>query len=106
MRPVIDLLVAAALGLAGCADREPTVHHVEIRGMQYVPADLTAAVGDVIEWTNVDVFPHTATAAGVFDSASIAPRASWRHTVTTAGAFTYVCTFHPTMSARVTVRRR
>lgn len=102
--PVTEAMVVAWLAVAACGDRGPTVHRVEIRAMQFVPAELTVDVGDVIEWSNADLFPHTATADGAFDSASIASRATWRLTATTPGTFAYVCTFHPTMRGRIIVR--
>lgn len=98
---------AALLALAlagGCADREPRRHRVEIRAMKFAPAELTVSRGDVIEWVNLDAFPHTATAAGAFDSATIATQATWQYTADQSGTFAYVCTLHPTMTGTLVVR--
>jgi plastocyanin len=55
-------------------------------------------VGDTIVWQNHDVVPHTATAAGVFDTGSIMPGDSAQWGVTKAGRLAYICVFHPAMT--------
>jgi plastocyanin len=72
--------------------------------MQFVPARLEIRQGDVVEWTNDDLTPHTATSA-TFDSGSIEPDKSWRRTFTEAGEFPYACTFHPDMQATVVAKQ-
>jgi len=96
--------VVTSLALASCAEREPRVHHVEIRAMQFVPAELVVDVGDVVVWTNHDVVPHTVTAAGRFDSQQLASQATWRYVAAGTGAIAYTCTYHPTMNATLIVR--
>jgi plastocyanin len=43
------------------------------------------------------------TAAGAFDSKSIAAEKSWRFTASRAGTFAYVCTLHSNMRATLQV---
>lgn len=101
---------AICLVLAGssCSKHEPRTHQVAIRGMKYVPAELTVDVGDTIVWTNEDVLPHTVTSAtpapAAFDSKDIAAKAQWKLTVSTAGEYAYTCTYHPPMKATIVVR--
>ena len=38
-----------------------------MQAVQFAPATLKVKRGDTVVWTNRDPFPHTATAAGVFD---------------------------------------
>jgi plastocyanin len=65
---------------------------------------LDVKAGDTIVWVNKDPFPHTATStAGKFDSHEIAAGKSWKFTPKETGAFTYVCTLHPTMKATIRV---
>jgi len=45
-----------------------------MQAVQFAPATLKVKRGDVVVWTNRDPFPHTATAAGVFDIRSRSPR--------------------------------
>lgn len=79
-------------------------HTVRIEGMQFVPATLTVKAGDRIVWRNADLVPHTATAAGRFDSGAIQPGKSWTHAVPPPGRYDYVCTFHPGMKATLVVQ--
>ena len=76
---------------------------VSIRNLQFSPVTIEVKKGDVVEWKNDDLVPHTATSAA-FDSSTIASGKSWRHTFTNAGKFSYVCTFHPAMKGVVIVK--
>ena len=99
-------LAAAALGVgvvAVAADRAGATHEIVMQAVQFAPAMLKVKRGDVVVWTNRDPFPHTATAAGVFDSKSIAEGKSFRWRADRAGTFAYVCTFHPTMKGTLEV---
>lgn len=97
---VLVVLVAPAATGAACTPG-PSVHTVTIDATRFQPADLKVRVGDTVIWVNKDLFPHTATARGVFDSGSIAADSSWRYTVATSGITEYDCTFHPTMKGRL-----
>ena len=98
---------ARVLGLAlACAMAGPAFaarHVVAIDGMQFAPASLTVRSGDSVVWVNRDPVPHTATAAGAFDSKAIQPGKSWTYVAGKRGRFTYLCTFHPTMTATLVV---
>ena len=94
-------LLAAPAGLVA-ADRVRT-HEIAIQGLLYVPETLTVRPGDVVVWINKDPFPHTVTAAGAFDSGSIAAGKSWRFTAKKAGTYPYLCTLHTTMKGTLRV---
>lgn len=79
-------------------------HTVTIDGTAFAPATLTVQRGDRVTWVNKDPFPHTATARPGFDSGSIAAGGSWTWVADKGGAYDYVCTFHPTMKAKLVVR--
>jgi plastocyanin len=81
----------------------PVVAHVAMKNMKFSPANIEIKKGDTVEWTNDDITPHTTTSP-TFDSGSIDPDKSWRHTFIEAGSFPYSCTFHPDMKAAVTVK--
>ena len=89
-------------GLAAAADR-PKTHEVVVQGFLYVPDTLRIKRGDIVTWINKDPFPHTVTAAGAFDSGSIAAGKSWRFTARKAGTFGYVCTLHSNMKGTLQV---
>jgi plastocyanin len=100
---LLCLLAASCGGEAG--EAAPRSHVVEMRTFAFAPAELTVAEGDTVVWRNADILPHTATAAGTFDSGSVAAGAEWRW-VATAGDLDYLCIFHPTMKGKVTVTPR
>ena len=98
-------VVLLALGLLAAevsfAKARPSVTVIKIESMQFEPKFVAIAKGDVVEWKNNDLVPHTATAPGSFDSKTILPGKSWRYTVRKKGRFDYKCNFHPTMSASI-----
>jgi len=96
-------VTAALLALAGAAEAVGATRTVTIEGMQFAPSSLTVRRGDTVVWVNHDLVPHTATAAGTFDSHPIAPNKSWSHVARKAGRHDYVCTLHPTMKATLVV---
>lgn len=106
----LPLLAAGALlaGAAACSPRTgeqaPRRLVVEIRGFEYHPDTVEAAVGDTIVWINRDMVPHTATAADRWDSGLIAAGDSASRVVAEEDAAPYVCTYHPNMRGRVVVR--
>lgn len=90
------VLLAWLAGSAAAASAKPASHTVVIEASRFEPETLTVHAGDKITWVNKDPFPHTATSAGNFDSALIQPDQSWTFTPKSKGAFTYICSFHPT----------
>jgi plastocyanin len=95
---LIGLLVATGVALAA------STHEVKIEGMQFSPADLKVHRGDTVTWRNNDLVPHTATAAGKFDSGAIAPGKSFSRKLDKPGEYDYICTYHPGMKARIEVK--
>lgn len=81
----------------------PAAAQVTMRNLQFSPVTIEVKKGDVVEWKNDDLVPHTATSPA-FDSGTIVSGKSWRHTFTNAGKFSYICTFHPTMKGVVKVK--
>lgn len=79
------------------------VIRISIRDIQFFPAAVEVKKGDVIEWQNDDLVPHTATSAS-FDSGTILAGQSWRHTFTDVGNVPYACTFHPQMKGLLTIK--
>jgi plastocyanin len=94
------LVLAAALG-AGCARKE---HVIIMHAMTYEPEVATVEAGDLIVWRNDDTNPHTAVAAGRFDSGQVAPQGTFRVTLTKPGELPYVCTLHPQMKGKIIVK--
>ena len=100
---VAGLAWAGATISADVADPKSYVISMQITGFE--PATLTVNPGDRITWINKDLFPHTATAGdAAFDSKSVAPAGTWTYVAGKPGVHAYICTFHPTMKATITVQ--
>jgi plastocyanin len=76
---------------------------ITIDKLVYTPAEVSAKVGDTVEWINKDVIAHTATARNGDWDVMIGPSKTVRIVLKKAGAVDYFCKFHPNMKARVTV---
>jgi len=102
---VVALAGAAGLWFAapGVAAGPSAKHTVTIEATSYKPETMTVKKGESVTWVNKDPFPHTVTAAGKFDSKSIAANGKWSYRATKAGEFPYICTLHPNMTGAVKV---
>jgi plastocyanin len=101
--PVLSLLLIASASRVWA--QSPSTHTITIEGMKFNPESLEVKSGDTIVWINKDFFSHTATAEKKsFDSGEIKADASWKHVMSTKGAFLYKCTLHPTMKGSLTVK--
>lgn len=98
-----DVAMAGRDQIVSAVADAPAAIQVTIRNMKFDPPTLEVKKGDIVEWKNDDITPHTATSP-TFDSGSIDPDKFWRHTFTETGNFPYSCTFHPDMKAVVSVR--
>jgi len=96
---LMAVLLVAALGGAA----PPRTHTVEIRGMEFHPAELTVAPGDTVVWINRDIVPHTATAKG-WGTDVLTQGQSGRIVARHAGTIDYACNLHPTMHGTLLVR--
>jgi plastocyanin len=99
----VMLVGAIVSGPAFPAEPAATTHTVVMKATSYAPQGLTIKLGDTVVFVNEDPFPHTATAAGAFDSKSIAAGASWKYKPRHAGEYAYTCTFHPNMKGTLRV---
>jgi len=97
---------APAAGGGGCtASSEAGAVSVGIENFAFAPADVSAAVGETITWTNSDSAPHTATLDdGGCDTGNIAQNASAGLVFDAAGTYPYHCTIHPNMKGTITIQ--
>jgi plastocyanin len=85
---------AAAAGAAGGT--------VRMAGLAFAPETLTVARGATVVFDNDDTAPHTVTArSGGVDSGVLDPGRQFR--LTAADGFDYVCSIHPSMTAKIVV---
>jgi plastocyanin len=67
------------------------------------PARISARVGDSVVWTNQGRAPHTATAAGAFDTGMFRAGEQRTTPLRTPGTFAFACAVHPEMTGVLTV---
>jgi plastocyanin len=92
------VVLALALTVFAVPAHAATIQIV-MQDLVFAPAEVTAKVGDTVEWVNKDVFAHTATARnGEFD-VNLPPKKTVTSVLNKAGTVEYYCRFHPNMKA-------
>jgi plastocyanin len=102
MRAKLYSFAAAALVLFATRAVAETIR-VRVAKLAFTPAEISARVGDTIEWVNTDFLAHTATARSKEWDVMIAPNKTGRVTLKHAGSIDYYCRFHPNMSGRISI---
>ncbi|XGV94325.1 MAG: cupredoxin family copper-binding protein (plasmid) [Leptolyngbya sp. BL-A-14] len=86
------------------ASAQPAKVTIKIRNFKFEPASVTIAVGETVQFINLDEEPHTATSTdGVFNSKGLDTNQTWNYTATKPGTFPYLCSIHPFMKGTLTV---
>jgi plastocyanin len=99
---VFASLTALAFASAA-ASADAAVVRVTASGIAFVPATITAHVGDTVEWTNKDFVAHTATArSGEWDVA-LPVNGKGSVTLKKPGELSYYCRVHPNMVGKIKV---
>jgi amicyanin len=102
------VLALLALGMLPYGhEASAATFQVAMKGYAFSPASLSVPAGSTVTWTNYDTAPHDVkTTSGPLSihSPMLNKGQSWSFTFTTAGAYGYVCTVHPDMTAGITVR--
>ena len=75
---------------------------VQMQDFAFSPASVTINVGDSVTWSNVGAEDHDA-ASSAFSTGTVSPGSSATETFSTAGTFSYVCSFHPQMKGTIQV---
>ncbi|CAN7699333.1 cupredoxin domain-containing protein [Bradyrhizobium sp. LjRoot220] len=97
------LIVTALISGAIAVPAHAATIQIVMDDLVVSPAQVTARVGDTVEWINKDVFAHTATARnGDFDVA-MPPKKTVTSVLKKAGTVEYYCRFHPNMKAVLTI---
>jgi plastocyanin len=79
-------------------------HEVLIEDFTFKPDSLTVKVGDIINFTNKDGAPHTATGRGrKWDTGALRKNGSASIEVTAGMQKNYYCRFHTSMTAKLTI---
>ncbi len=106
--------VAVGLMLAGCSQPatpapQDGVTEVSLKGIAFVPKEITIRVGESVRWTNMEglSISHTTTSGNpgdadsgaIWASGTLRPSESFTHRFDEAGSFVYYCEFHPSVPA-------
>ena len=76
---------------------------VTAQGIAFSPANISARVGDTIEWTNKDFVLHSATARDRRWDVKLPPNKTGHVTLKKAGTIAYYCRLHPNMTGTIKV---
>jgi len=79
---------------------------VKIDNFTFAPMNLTVAAGTTVKWVNRDDIPHTVVSEdkSTFKSEALDTDDSFSYTFTKPGTYTYFCSIHPKMTAKVLVQ--
>jgi plastocyanin len=82
----------------------PPEHTVEIKQMQFQPAELKVQKGDIVIFINRDLVEHNVTEAShkSWSSSALPAGSSWKLVVTQSA--NYYCTIHPVMKGKLLVK--
>ena len=101
--PTVAALVTATLALGISVSAVAATIQISMENLEVAPAEVSAKVGDTIEWVNKDVFAHTATARNGDWDVMLPPKKNGTLVLKKAGTVDYYCRFHPDMKATLTV---
>jgi plastocyanin len=96
-------LALAALALLAAAPAAAATVRITIDKLAFLPAQVSAHVGDTIEWVSSDFLAHTATGRNKEWDVLIPPNGSGHVTLRQAGEIDYYCRFHPNMVGHISV---
>ena len=78
---------------------------VKIDNFTFAPNPLTVAAGTTVRWTNHDDVPHTVVADDKsFKSKALDTDEGFSYTFTKPGTYSYFCSLHPKMVAKIVVK--
>lgn len=107
MRIPLGLLILLATLLVGPVACGSDSNAVAIKNFAFAPSTLQVSAGTSVTWTNNDQTAHTSTAdkssPASWDSANVAPGATFSYTFAKAGTYTYHCNIHDYMTGTITV---
>lgn len=88
---------------AGPISADAATIRIVAEGISFSPAEVTAKVGDTIEWSSKDVVLHTATDRNDAWDIKIPVKKSVTLVLKKAGSYAYYCRFHPNMTGTIQV---
>ncbi|HEY8005031.1 MAG TPA: cupredoxin domain-containing protein [Phenylobacterium sp.] len=80
------------------------IYTVTLKDMKFGPTPPSIHVGDTIEWSNEDIFLHSATAKDKAFDVELKPGAHLWTTFHKAGTYAFTCRYHPGMTGTLVVK--
>jgi plastocyanin len=79
---------------------------VKIDNFTFAPGEITIAKGTTVRWVNRDDIPHTVVSddKSTFKSKPLDTDDKFSYTFTKEGTYSYFCSIHPKMTAKVVVK--
>ena len=104
-RPIARRTVGALLLILVTASPRAETIQIKIDKLTFVPSQVSAHVGDTIEWVNADFVAHTASARDGAWDVMIAPSTTASVVLKADGTVDYYCKFHPNMIGQITIAK-
>lgn len=96
---------ASSANPALAGENKPAAVEVSIANFTFNAAVLTVPVGTTVKWINRDDIPHTVVSTDrVFASPVLDTDETFSYTFTKRGTYSYYCSIHPKMTAKVVVK--
>ena len=102
---ILGLALASFAGTAS-AGQNPAAPQIAIDNFSFAPPTLTVAAGTQVTWVNHDDIPHTVVSEDktTFKSPALDTDDKFSFTFSKPGTYTYFCSIHPKMTAKVIVQ--
>src|SRR5262245_34784513 len=83
-----------------------TKSEVKIDNFSFAPGEITVTKGTTVNWVNRDDIPHTVVSDDktTFKSKPLDTDDKFSYTFSKEGTYTYFCSIHPKMTAKVVVK--
>lgn len=105
---VLGLLAgfAASAGKHAAASPHSSMpQEIKIDNFSFTPATVTVALGTTVTWTNSDDVPHTVVSEDyTFKSKVLDTDEKFSYKFTKPGTYSYFCSVHPKMTAKIIVQ--
>lgn len=99
-------MVVAFVPVEVPAEPAPATVEIKIDNFSFVPQTVTVPAGTQVVWTNADDIPHTVISDDKtpLKSKVLDTDEKFTFTFTKAGTYSYFCSLHPHMTAKVVVQ--
>ena len=98
-------LVFGQWAAAASSDTKPPAVEITIDNLSFTPQTVTVQAGAEVRWRNRDDIPHTVVASdSAFKSKALDTDEQFSFTPTKPGTYSYFCSIHPKMTAKLVVQ--